>query len=151
MKRVLAILVLILLLTGCGETNEEENNTVNNNAINNIINGSNEGEDNTVDIELYSTDRKLVFKRKENYYYVFYYDGNKIINYEEYKNYEDETTALVAAELINEKKEELGNVKGAYRLGTYVVIEYTEEEYSGYTTDGVRNIYSNLEQVFKNE
>lgn len=140
MKNVISIIILLLLLTGCGTKNNNSMNEKNNNQVND---NSNE------DIKLYSDDSKIVFKQSNNSYLVFYYEEDKITGYELYLNYEDSSTASVAYNVLKDNHSAYNNVKNIYQNGKYVVIEFNEEEYNAYSLEDVKRVYEKLEQVQK--
>ena len=141
MKKALIIITIAVLLTGCGD-----NKSVS--SVNNI--SENNSPETSEKVELYSDDTKIVYKQSKGSYLVFYYDGNKIIGYELYLDYEDEETASVAYEVLKQDHSAYNNVKNINQKGQYVVIEYNENEYAAYSLDDVKRTYSTLEQVQKN-
>ncbi len=141
MKKTLIIIAIAVLLTGCGD-----NKSVS--SVNNI--SENNSPEISEKVELYSDDTKIVYKQSKGSYLVFYYDGNKIIGYELYLDYEDEETASVAYEVLKQDHSAYNNVKNINQKGQYVVIEYNENEYAAYSLDDVKRTYSTLEQVQKN-
>ena len=146
MKKIIAIMALALLLTGCGDNNANENIQENNNS-NNVVENKTTTEDK---IELYSDDHKIVFKQVAGSYLVFYYEGNQITGYELYLNYEDSTTASVAYSVLKQDHSAYSNVKNVTQKGQYVIIEYDEAEYSAYSLEDVKRTYAALEQIQKN-
>ena len=141
MKKALIIITIAVLLTGCGD-----NKSVS--SVNSI--SENNSPEISEKVELYSDDTKIVYKQSKGSYLVFYYDGNKIIGYELYLDYEDEETASVAYEVLKQDHSAYNNVKNINQKGQYVVIEYNENEYAAYSLDDVKRTYSTLEQVQKN-
>ena len=149
-KKVLIgfLLLTLVFLTGCGnreEETEEKNNS--NEVIENKeeSNTNNEEEHETVmteDYELYTDDKKLVFK-DGNTYSIYYYSGTKITGYHTYTDYETEESATEA--LTNYQK--LKNVDRAYTKGRYLVLEYNKSEYKNLTVYKVRSAYGDLEQL----
>ena len=149
MKKVVTIMAIAFLLTGCGNANQVNNKEVVSNTNENQVVENNSNQE-TDKIELYSDDHKIVFKQVTGSYLVFYYEGNQITGYETYLDYEDSTTASVAVDIIKNDHENYQNVKSVSQKGQYVVVEYNENEYSAYSLDDVKSTYSLLEQVQKN-
>ena len=147
MKKILLIVMLMVLLTGCGTKTEEDIvNEVTNTNVNEVTNNDNQNNDK---VELYSDSTKIVFKHSSNSSLVFYYSGDQITGYEAYLDYEDATTAAVAVSIIQNDTEHYPNTKRVYQKGQYVVVEYNEDEYSGYTLEDVKKTYAALEILQK--
>lgn len=160
--RIFAIIICLLVVTGCGKSKVEKNFTeIYNNLEKESEESFNETENEstettsqstgvtstkTDDIKLYSDNSKIVFKTGQGMM-VYYYSGEKITKYEAYLDYNDESTAKFALSLLDDEEE---GIKKKYTKGKYLVIEYDESEYDTLTLSEVKTMYSYLEEIKKN-
>ncbi len=142
MKKKITILFVFaflsaFVLTGCGKDDKKENlnnNNTNNSGDTTHVSGS----------TVHSDNNKIVFKNEQTKM-VFYYEGNKITAYHVYVDYGDEATANMAIKVLKENKDE--NIDSMAVEGQYIVLKYKQKEYENYTVDGVRQMYSYLEEI----
>ena len=140
---LIAIILCIFLVTGCGLQNDDEENLDMSENTNEETNTSTTTEEDNID--LYSDSTKIVFKSATGSL-VFYYSGEKITKYEAYLDYQTPALAQYALTVINKDD---STIKNAYTKGRYVVVEYKESEYENMTVSEVRALYSYLEESQK--
>lgn len=150
-------LVMCLALTGCGKKEEEKKNNSNNENQTAITNNENNAEpknteepnnkennqnttdnennnntntvnDDIMNVKLTTDDKRLVIDTPQGKI-VITHEGEKITGSYLYVNYVDEATAKAAAELLKQENKDEQNIKSIKVEGTYVVVEYVEEEY----------------------
>ena len=149
-KKVLVGLLAVIMcfaVVGCGKKDEETNNdnSTNNNGTNTQETTSNNGNDDYV-FSFYSDDTKLVYE-SETSRFVFFYSGEKITGYHLYVSYETPELAAYALKAINADNDD--TIKKAYTKGKYLVVEYSESEYSDLTVDDVRIAYQSMTEIKK--
>ena len=149
---IFAIIICLLVVTGCGKSKVEKNFTeIYNNLERESEESFNETENDstgtteTDDIKLYSDNSKIVFKTEQGMM-VYYYSGEKITKYEVYLDYNDAATAKFALSVLDDEE----GIKKKYTKGKYLVIEYDESEYDTLTLTEVKTMYSYLEEIKKN-
>ena len=150
---IFAIIICLLVVTGCGKSKVEKNFTeIYNNLERESEESFNETENDstgtteTDDIKLYSDNSKIVFKTEQGMM-VYYYSGEKITKYEVYLDYNDAATAKFALSVLDDEED---GIKKKYTKGKYLVIEYDESEYDTLTLTEVKTMYSYLEEIKKN-
>ena len=94
-----------------------------------------------VEYELYTDDKKMVFKDGNNYS-VYYYTGTQVTGYHYYIDYKTEASASEA--LTNYEKPK--NVDKITANGRFLILEYNKSEYKDLTVYKLRNVYGDLEQ-----
>ena len=139
-KKVLLVLLVFsfLLISGCGKNNEE-------NKANNGGNNQNTANQTTINPDTVHSDNNKIVFRNEQTKMVFGYEGNNITSYKVYVDYSDESTAQTALSVLEANKED--NVEKYSIEGKYVVVEYKPSEFTGFTVDNVREMYSYLEEI----
>lgn len=143
MKNILKISIcvcLCLILMGCGCSKKEDNQKKNN-----------ETKIEKISDKLYTDDTKLVFNNNNMYKLVFYYnDLNQITGYEHYYEYATEKDAE------NNYKTALEELSGNIliskieRKNNYVIYTMANSEYEGKSVDDIKESYSFLIPVYKN-
>ena len=140
-KFIFGILVCLMLtfLVGCGNKevplDEKEPND-----------STTEPGEAIEDIELYSDDTKIVYNYNDLYKLVYYHDGTNITGLENY--YEMENSAVAAY-----TKTSLASTYPNATLtqkGRYVIITYNESEYKDLTLEEVKETFSFLQEIQKN-
>jgi len=134
MKKFLTIffvLIICILITGCGCERVENNNT----------------EDNEIAQSLYTDDSKLVYKN-EDIKMVFYYENDIITNIEHYYMYASNSAAKEEYEKAIKIYEKDGNIKDIKLLSRYVIYTINSEDI-GKTKSEIEEIYSYLVPVYK--
>ncbi len=151
MKKNIIVGILLLVaffgLVGCKKKEEDKQEDRAKTEVNdqeeqgeNIDNGEiNQPED---DYELYTDDKKMVFKDGKKYS-VYYYSGTKITAYHQYIDYDTKEKADEV--LITYEKP--ANVDKVYVDGKYLVLEYKKSEYENLTIYKLRTLYGDLEQL----
>lgn len=137
MKKYLKIALVVLVcvvLVGCG-CNKKEN-------------GKDKKKEETA-FNLYTDDTKLVYKNKDLYKIVFYYEGNNITGVEHYYEYKDENEAKLQYEKDKETYKNNTTIKTIKQVDKYVVYVMNESEYEGKTVESVKNDYSYLVPVYE--
>ena len=141
MRKITLVILLalsFLLIAGCGK--KDEKNTTNNGG-----NEQNPAPQAVINPDTVHSDNNKIVFRNEQTKMVFGYEGTNITSYKVYVDYSDETTAKTALGVLEANKED--NVEKYSLEGKYVVVEYKPSEFSGFTVDGVRQMYSYLEEI----
>lgn len=141
MRKITLVILLalsFLLIAGCGKKDEE-------NTTNNGGNEQNPAPQAVINPDTVHSDNNKIVFRNEQTKMVFGYEGTNITSYKVYVDYSDETTAKTALGVLEANKED--NVEKYSLEGKYVVVEYKPSEFSGFTVDGVRQMYSYLEEI----
>ena len=144
MKRKLLFGLLAILfaftLTACGNDDVIDNNNSNDNDGGEIV----EEKGAFDELDLYSDDTKVVFESGLTRL-VFYHDGTVITAYHAYIDYTDNESAEYALSALNKEL----SIKKAYTKGRFLVIEYADEEFEGYTLEDVELAYAIYKKITK--
>lgn len=116
---LILVSLICLILVGCGSSisNEKE--------LNNKEENITENENNDNNLNIISTNNKLVFTDISGYYMVFNYDGESLINVQWIMPLESKAQATAMAELY--KKEQYENLYEVNVDGKNVILTYTED------------------------
>ena len=138
------VIVAVLVLTGCGkkkeeekkpETNVEEKTNVEETPVEDAAPPVPEE-----DYELYTDDKKMVFRDGDNYS-LYFYNGTKVTGHQYYIDYGTSEKATEALENYEKPK----NVNKITTNGRFLVLEYAKSEYSNLTIYKLRNQYGDYE------
>ena len=102
------------------------------------------------EIELFSDDKKIVYKDGEEFL-SYIYSGDTIVGYSRYKDCGDAKKANEELKTAEEQKtaEKDEKIIKIYTTGKYLVIDYARSEFEGKTVDDIKNINAGLEEVKK--
>ena len=131
---VLIATIICMVLTGCENKNDKE--TESNDETQTIVEIN--------EIELFSDDKKIVYKDGEEFL-SYLYSGDTIVGYSRYKDCGDANKANEELKTAEENEK----IIKIYTTGKYLVTDYAKSEFEGKTVNDIRSINAELEEVKK--
>lgn len=154
---VLLICIVSLLVTGCGEKNNDIDDIIdkvqNNNKENDDKKNSEDSKNTSNeydDLKLYSDDTKIVFNMENVYYIVYYHNGNDITGLEYIYDYPDAATARYTETVLKASYQDDSSVEKIEVKGKQLRVKFKESAYDGETLESVKQAYSYLKEVKEN-
>ncbi len=141
-KKILGLVVLFccFILVGCSNTSNDTKEI--------IDQGNTEEKDETSDIELYSSDNRLVFNANNLYYIVVDFGADGYATSLKWiYDYNDSATAKTMVAIIRASLDEDSDVKSVSQDGKYIVVDYDKPAYEDMkrsTTEAAFSMYQKV-------